>query len=91
MRKLSVLILIATLYFLQGCNSSKAKVKNVWSDTDRNAYMKDCTRSAAAFGDSARNYCECLLEMLQVKYPKFENVGKLTPAETGELAKECLK
>ena len=88
MKKITSLALIALTMIAFSC---KPKTGSSWTDAERKQFVETCTNSAAALGDKAKPYCECSLEKLEKKYPNSADVGKLTNAETEEIAKDCLK
>lgn len=59
----------------------KACLTGYWSGKDRNDFLTDCVNTAkTGMGEEkAKNYCECMLYKVEVKYPKSSDaVEKLT-------------
>jgi hypothetical protein len=57
--------------------------KSNWTPKDRTDFLTECVKAAKAgmSVDSARNYCYCMLEKIEVKYPLTEDAAKISEAD----------
>jgi hypothetical protein len=81
------IIVISTLVFFSCKNAASKK----WSEADRTQFMNSCvTNATTALGDgAAREYCNCMLEKIEKKYPNSVDSEKITMGETIAMAKDC--
>lgn len=84
-------ILILLLFTFTGLPA-----QNNWTKQDKDDFISSCVNSAKSMGkDSADRYCNCMMKVMIVKYPKMEEMAKLTekdfdtPAMKAEI-KKCL-
>jgi hypothetical protein len=83
----TVFIIICTMFFL-GCKNSSSKK---WSESDKTQFMNSCVANATtALGEGpAREYCSCMLEKIEKKYPNSKDSEQITMGQTIEMAKDC--
>ncbi len=66
--------------------------KKGWTPADRKDFISECILNAKASmsEDSARSYCYCMQEKMEVKFPKVEELAKVTAEmlQTPEWKKE---
>ncbi len=62
----------------------KACLTGYWTGMDRNDFLKECINSAkAGLGEEkAKNYCECMLYKVEVKFPKSSDATEQLTEET---------
>ena len=86
MRKAFLFIALTSLIF-----SCKNKG---WSVAERNQFITTCTNGAAmSMGqDKAKDYCSCMAQKLEAKYPNYTDANKLTSQspEIITMAQGCL-
>jgi hypothetical protein len=70
--------------------------QNNWTKQDKDDFISSCVENAKGMGmDSANRYCSCMMNVMMIKYPKTEEMAKLTakdfetPAMKAEI-KKCL-
>ena len=76
----------------------QACLKGYWSTKDRTDFLSDCINAAKeGLGDEkAKNYCECMLYKVEVKYPDSSTVDeelteeKLNSPEWKKIIQSCL-
>lgn len=67
-----------------------------WTQKDKDDFVSSCVENAKSIGaDSAKRYCNCMMNVMMVKFPKVADMAKLkkedltTPAIKAEI-KKCL-
>lgn len=75
---LPILLFAANLSYSQQTGEKKG-----WPSYERYAFITSCTREAriSMSEDTARFYCYCMQEKVEVKYPTIELASKITEAE----------
>lgn len=76
----------------------QACLQGYWSTKDRTDFLTDCINAAKeGLGDEkAKNYCECMLYKVEVKYPDSSTVAeelteeKLKSPEWKKIIQSCL-
>lgn len=70
--------------------------QNNWTKKDKDDFVSSCVENAKTMGeDSATRYCNCMLKIIMVKYPRVQDMENLkeedltTPAMMAEI-KKCL-
>ncbi|MGB3008692.1 MAG: hypothetical protein WBC06_19405 [Chitinophagaceae bacterium] len=82
-------------------NEDKDKNENYssggWSSSDVNEFVTSCVSSAVKEGmqrSAAQNYCECMQQKIENKYPNSSDAAEIADAEMEDLvtrlAKGCL-
>lgn len=63
-----------------------------WSALEKRSFMSKCVEGATrSFGTSeAKNYCSCMLEKIERRYPKPLDAARLTQSDMEPLAKDCI-
>lgn len=68
-----------------------------WTSKDRSDFLTECIKAARAgmSTDSARYYCHCMLEKIEVKYPSTEDAAKISEEdlqspEWQKMVRSCL-
>lgn len=63
-----------------------------WGKSDRFVFLENCVNSAkTTMGDEKANeYCSCVLEMVEIKYPNAKEATALSVNDMMEMAKTCL-
>ncbi|MGH2756450.1 MAG: hypothetical protein ACRDI3_01535 [Actinomycetota bacterium] len=56
-----------------------------WPEAERVAFIENCERTSGGRTD----YCACLLEKVEERYPDINDAGQLSINEITELAGEC--
>ncbi|HUR65121.1 MAG TPA: hypothetical protein VMZ03_02120 [Chitinophagaceae bacterium] len=79
MKKL-LLHLLCGVFF---SNFAFSQERKGWPSSERYSFITECLKSAKAnlSEDSARFYCYCMQEKLEIKYPAIEDASKLTAAD----------
>lgn len=87
---------ITTILSLLLFTCTGLRAQNNWSQEDKDDFISSCVENAKGMGqDSANRYCNCMLKVMLVRYPKIEEMAKLkeedftTPAMMAEI-KKCL-
>ena len=64
-------------------HTASAQEKKGWPSNERYSFISECLRTAKASlnEDSARFYCYCMQEKLELKFPAIEDASKLTAAD----------
>lgn len=94
MKKQTILVLLAVMIsiapvFAQLAGEKPGSVKPVtgetkgWPSKERLDFIRECVNTAKVnmSEDSARFYCYCMQERIEIKYPTIEEAGKITEAE----------
>lgn len=83
--KKPILILFISALFInyshgQTTGSAKTAEKKRWPSSERVDFIKECINSAkdAMSEDSARQYCYCMQEKVEAKYPSIDDAAKLS-------------
>lgn len=71
------------LSFVITCSFAQAGEKKTWLPITRYQFITECINSAKASmsTDTARFYCYCMQEKIEMKYPDTADMVKLTTAE----------
>lgn len=77
---LFVSVLFINLSLAQTTNTAKASEKKRWPSSDRMEFITECIVSAkeGMSEDSARQYCYCMQEKVEAKYPTVEEAAHLS-------------
>ncbi|MEQ1677617.1 MAG: hypothetical protein ABL876_12990 [Chitinophagaceae bacterium] len=84
MKKIPVFIVLPILLLAANLSySQQPGEKKGWPSYERYAFITSCIREARAnmSEDSARFYCYCMQEKVELKYPNIELAAKITEAE----------
>jgi hypothetical protein len=91
MKKICMLLSLAPLFMVNqtygqgdpGAPPPATTVTKGWASSERASFISECTRTAKASmsEDSARHYCYCMEEMMEIKYPNSGDAGKITKEE----------
>lgn len=74
-----------------GLKSVPASHRTGWSVADKEEFMRTCTAELQWRADSAKAYCSCMLQKIEIIYPVAADADALTSEKAIKLAKECLK
>jgi hypothetical protein len=71
------LIFFVFIVFISSCSNRK------WTEADRKKFITDCTAAAqkSALADKATSYCECMLPVMEKKFPTIGEANKVTEAD----------
>ena len=64
-----------------------------WSEDEKNEFMKSCIDTRQTMGDNkeqATNYCDCMMQKIQAKYPDVTKTGNIPNEEMTAMARECM-
>lgn len=63
-----------------------------WSNAEQKEFMDKCTEgTVSSMGqEKGEEYCSCMLDKLQKRYPKANDAQEMTQSEMTKLAKTCL-
>lgn len=97
MKKILLSILLLSFFYIKNSFAQDSTATKGWAAADRSAFIVNCVKTAKAnLGeDSARSYCYCMLEKVEIKYPTPEAAAKITAedmstAEWKKEIKDCL-
>lgn len=64
-----------------------------WGKSDRFAFLENCVSNAKLkMGDEkAKEYCSCVLELVEAKYASAENAANMDLKDMFEMAKTCMQ
>lgn len=66
------------------CNT-KNQEQVGWSEENKVSYKKECINSMKASFDNDETktsiYCDCVLDRITKRYPNYEMITRMTPAE----------
>jgi hypothetical protein len=66
-----------------------------WTQADKDAFVGKCVpesqRQAGMSESKAKDYCDCMLDKVQKKYPKAQEAGNMSVNEATEMARDCVK
>ena len=83
------------LTFLSACNNKSSDGKGSWAQLEKDAFMTNCSAQAQKTGTmdatKAKDYCSCMLDKVEEKYPNAADAANLTAIDASNMAKECLK
>ena len=92
MKKLKIVILCFALTAgLSGCKAiAKAAAKH-WTKKQIKEFIANCEeKSSKLLGEEkAKHYCDCAVDKVAEKYPKFEDYKKIGIIEALKIAKDC--
>lgn len=73
--------------------STQAPTTAGWDQGNRTAFMDRCVNDSKGQmdEDKARNYCSCMLEKIEARYPVADSASALSMKELQEMAKDCIK
>jgi hypothetical protein len=91
--KISILtLLFVTSIFISSCGIFGKTKKSQWSEVEREAFMGACVEGLAGTpGIDAKDYCNCMLEKLEEKYPSAMDAQNMDENLMQEWAVECLQ
>jgi len=91
MKKICILLPVISFFIVsQTCGQKSPEapppastVKKGWPSSERATFISECIKTARASlsEDSARHYCYCMEETMEIKYPNFGDAGKITTEE----------
>ena len=83
MNKHYILSVLLSCFFVISLVAQKAGEKKGWPSNERYTFITDCigTAKKSMSSDSARFYCYCMQEKMEVKYPDIADANKLTAKE----------
>jgi hypothetical protein len=93
MKKLALLFSISLLlFFINSCSESLVEKKKGWTKQERETFLSNCFDEAALgmSDSSAKEYCQCVLEKIQERYPKASDAVEMNKDEITEFATECV-
>lgn len=64
-----------------------------WDQGNRTAFMDRCVNDSKGQMDEAkaRDYCSCMLEKIEARYPVADSASALSMKELQDMAKDCIK
>jgi len=64
-----------------------------WSKKDKDEFIKSCEDRISNYmnEDAASNYCSCMQEKIEEKYPISKDAKKIRQSEAKEMAKDCFR
>jgi hypothetical protein len=104
MKKICFLLFVASFFMInQTCGQADpvapppTTVKKGWPSPQRATFISECVKVAknSMSEDSARHYCYCMEEKMEIKYPDYQDADKITKeelqsAEWKKLINNCL-
>lgn len=83
MKKLQFSTLLIGVLFAGNLFAQEAGEKKGWPSAERYSFISECIKEAKSgmSEDSARFYCYCMQELIELKYPAIEDVAKITKDE----------
>jgi hypothetical protein len=88
MKKL--VVLGAVVFSLGACKSSTG-----WSSAEKKVFINTCVSKAQSSAQmtsaQATDYCSCMADKVEKKYPNAATADKMSVEEITEMAKACLK
>ena len=92
MRQVRMLLFIALLAFsFTGCKAiAKAAAKH-WTKKQIKEFVANCEEKTSRLmgEEKAKHYCDCAVDKVAEKYPKFEDYKKTGIIEALKIAKDC--
>jgi hypothetical protein len=68
------------------------KVSGSWPQIAQDIFLKQCMESASFMTSTkAKDYCNCMLNKIQEKFPNLEEAGKMTKGQAHAFSEGCLK
>jgi|WetSurMetagenome_2_1015567.scaffolds.fasta_scaffold1263288_1 hypothetical protein len=94
MKNLTSFITSIVILFLiiLACAQKQKLSPTEWYEEDKKEFMKDCTKPANHPDISAEKvkvYCECMMDKIMKKYPKYSDTYNKQKAEFKDMMKEC--
>jgi len=80
MNKKYSLSIVVTCFFATTIFAQTGGEKKGWPSKERSTFITECIGTAKKnlSGDSARFYCYCMQEKMEIKYPDFADASKIT-------------
>jgi ABC-type Zn uptake system ZnuABC Zn-binding protein ZnuA len=85
----SIVIIFLIIF---SCAQKQKLSPNEWYEEDKKEFMKDCTEPSNHPGitkDQVKIYCECMMEKIMKKYPKYSDTYNKEKSEFKDMIKEC--
>jgi hypothetical protein len=72
------------------CQGQELTTRIIWPEKTQKAFLDSCSSMARGLGkkEPAR-YCSCVLDEMIRRYPTNDSIGKISPAEMGEIGMAC--
>jgi hypothetical protein len=79
MKKIIFCYLLISILFIDRSFCQTAEKKG-WPSSERYSFISECIKTAKASmsEDSARSYCYCMQEKMEIKYPTVDEASKIT-------------
>ncbi|MBN2681079.1 MAG: hypothetical protein JXR58_01100 [Bacteroidales bacterium] len=88
---LASLILVSS-FLITSCGIFGKFTKSKWSKVEREAFMSTCVEGLAGTPDiDAEDYCNCMLEKLEDKFPNAIEAQNIDELQLQEWAVDCLQ
>jgi hypothetical protein len=74
------------------CEKKKRTNANEWYDEDKKEFLKDCEKPSNhpdITKEKVKIYCECMMEKIMKKYPRYSDTYNREKSEFKEMMKEC--
>lgn len=85
-------LFVITSVLLSSCGIFGKTKKSKWSEVEREAFMGACVDGLAGTPNiDAKDYCGCMLEKLEEKYPSALDAQNMDEDEMQKWALECLQ
>jgi hypothetical protein len=83
MKKIVLIQLSISLFFISSSFAQQAGEKKGWPSAERYSFISECIKEAKSgtSEDSARFYCYCMQERVERQYPDIEQAAKITEAD----------
>ena len=79
------------LFSFSGCKLFIRKAAKHWSKKQVNMFLTKCEDQATTFlgEEKAKRYCDCAVDVVAERYPKFEDIEKVSVRELLKIAGDC--
>ncbi len=83
MKKIQLTCLFISILFISNSFAQTTGEKKGWPSVERYAFISECIKTAQEnmSEDSARFYCYCMQEKIEIKYPTIDEAAKITEAD----------
>ncbi|UKN02827.1 hypothetical protein K6119_04765 [Paracrocinitomix mangrovi] len=90
-KKFLFIALISLSAGLYGCKAIARTAAKYWTKKQIKEFVENCEeRSSKLIGEEkAEKYCNCAVDKVAEKYPKFEDYKKIGIVEALKIAKDC--
>ncbi|MBD3637586.1 MAG: hypothetical protein HUJ25_09550 [Crocinitomicaceae bacterium] len=92
MKKLRVLVPVIFLVLaLTGCKAMARTAAKYWTKKQIKEFIANCEEKSSKLmsDEKAKKYCDCAVDKVATKYPKFEDFKKIGLIEALKIAKDC--